>query len=175
MKGPDGQPLIEFLATVPNTEEGAYQVGYYMCYSFGRGADTYNQSDLRGRQARKHWSGLEDGEMVNVSTASVSSGTGYSGGTSSMAFSAVHNADQYPLAPICAWHINTLLSIGEPVWVIFENGNVEYPIIIGQFGTRCSVGAFTLSGGSSSRYTGPGSGTVLVQILQLQEKHLKSL
>lgn len=54
----------------------------------------------------------------------------------------------YPKANSCVWQDRTPLSTGDAVWIMFENGDINYPVIIGQLGSSVSE---ELSGTSSSR------------------------
>lgn len=54
----------------------------------------------------------------------------------------------YPKANSCVWQGRTPLSTGDAVWLMFENGDINYPIIMGQIGSNVSE---ELSGTSSSR------------------------
>lgn len=54
----------------------------------------------------------------------------------------------YPKANSCVWQGRTPLSTGDAVWLMFENGDINYPVIMGQIGSNVSE---QLSGTSSSR------------------------
>lgn len=41
----------------------------------------------------------------------------------------------YPIAQICSWNVCAELKVGDPVWIIFENGDIEFPIIVGSLGS----------------------------------------
>lgn len=53
----------------------------------------------------------------------------------------------YPKAQMCAWQMRTQLSVGDAVWVMFENGDANYPVIMGQLGATLPLG--NIGGGYS--------------------------
>lgn len=42
--------------------------------------------------------------------------------------------NDYPVAPISCWEVCPQLETGDQVWVIFENGDAEFPIVVGSLG-----------------------------------------
>ena len=40
----------------------------------------------------------------------------------------------YPIANQCCWQVRSDLKTGDAVWVMFENGDVNYPVILGSLG-----------------------------------------
>ena len=64
---------------------------------------------------------------------------------------------RYTKANSSWWSARTELKVGDAVWVMFENGNVEFPIIVGQFAANVPVageGSGT-SGGTQSVISTP--------------------
>ena len=55
----------------------------------------------------------------------------------------VFNKADYPLANTCSWQVRPGFMSGDPVFVMFENGNGLYPVIVGQLGTTLKVGDLT--------------------------------
>ncbi len=47
--------------------------------------------------------------------------------------------NDYPIANSCVWQARTVMDTGECVWVMFENGDVNYPVIMGQVGSNISI------------------------------------
>ena len=41
----------------------------------------------------------------------------------------------YPIAQICSWNVCPELKLGDAVWVMFENGDSEFPVIVGSLGS----------------------------------------
>lgn len=68
----------------------------------------------------------------------------------------------YPKASICSWQVRTPLATGDAVYIMFENGNINYPVIVGQLGTTLPLG--TIGGGSSgdSNDNSNSSGTISI-------------
>lgn len=72
--------------------------------------------------------------------------------------------DDYPSANSCVWQTRTTLQAGDSVWIMFENGDINYPVVVGQLGSTISssvnFGAGTIpnsGGGLESGYlTGYG-------------------
>lgn len=55
----------------------------------------------------------------------------------------------YPEAQICSWSVCPEVKTGEPVWVMFENGDAEHPVIIGDLGSVLpDISTLFFSGGS---------------------------
>lgn len=42
--------------------------------------------------------------------------------------------NDYPLAQICSWSVCPKLKMGDQTWVMFENGDAEFPVVIGSLG-----------------------------------------
>ena len=83
-------------------------------------------------------SGLLDSEQGNVFTTAF-------GTTLNMKF------QDYPNAQICCWIGRSELKVGDSVWVVFENGDIEYPIVIGMLGSTMPYGTLAaLVGGSNA-------------------------
>lgn len=69
----------------------------------------------------------------------------------------------YPLAQSCCWEVRTPLEVGDAVYVMFENGDANYPVVMGNLGktvellqnATASAGASS-SGGNSSSSGGSG-------------------
>lgn len=57
---------------------------------------------------------------------------------------------QYPKANIQSWQVRPPLNIGDAVWLIFENGNIQQPTIVGQLGTVLPLGDLQSGEGNSS-------------------------
>lgn len=65
--------------------------------------------------------------------------------------------NDYPKANSCVWMGRTPISSGDTVWVMFENGDINYPVIMGQIGSNVAdmLNANGATGGSSdATYTG---------------------
>ena len=61
--------------------------------------------------------------------------------------------NDYPIANSCVWQARTVMDTGECVWVMFENGDVNYPVIMGQVGSNIALTwdvASLMSGASGS-------------------------
>lgn len=76
----------------------------------------------------------------------------------------------YPIANAIWWKVRTQLNVGDPVWVMFENGNINYPILAGVFGTKVPLasefsGSYAPGGGIASF----GDSTVIDMSGQLDE------
>ena len=56
----------------------------------------------------------------------------------------------YPKAQLCAWQVRTPLVVGDAVWVMFENGDANYPVVVGQLGTLLPKATMTTAEGSIS-------------------------
>lgn len=41
----------------------------------------------------------------------------------------------YPMATAACWAVRSSLKTGDAVWLVFENGDINYPVILGQFAT----------------------------------------
>ena len=82
--------------------------------------------------------------------------------------------NDYPIANSCVWQARTLLQTGECVWVMFENGDVNYPVILGQVGSNialtwdvASLMAGSGSGSSSNiEYTGDNASYVFQRLIE---------
>ena len=62
----------------------------------------------------------------------------------------------YVIANSIWWKVRTELKVGDPVWIMFENGNANFPIIMGLFGSAVPLASeFYGTTGSSV----PGSAT----------------
>ena len=46
--------------------------------------------------------------------------------------------DDYPSANSCVWQTRTALQAGGSVWIMFENGDINYPVVVGQLGSTIS-------------------------------------
>ena len=62
----------------------------------------------------------------------------------------------YIIANSVWWKVRTELKVGDPVWIMFENGNANFPIIVGLFGSVVPL-ASEFSGTLNSSV--PGSAT----------------
>ena len=56
-------------------------------------------------------------------------------------------ADEFPKAMKVAWQVRTKLKKEDPIWIIFENGNGQHPMIVGQLGTTLKAGSIIVGGG----------------------------
>lgn len=68
----------------------------------------------------------------------------------------------YPIANGSCWSVRTPLSTGDPVWIAFENGNSEYPIMLGNIASSVpeyTEGVFGSGDSYSSGSYYEGSGT----------------
>lgn len=77
----------------------------------------------------------------------------------------------YPLANGIWWKVRTELKPGDAVWVTFEHGNMDHPIIVGQFGTTVPLASEfngTIGGGESGGAS-YGDSTVIDKSGQLEE------
>lgn len=63
------------------------------------------------------------------------------------------NHPYYPKANIQSWQLRPPLKTGDAVWVIFENGNIQYPTIVGQLGTVLPLGNLQGGGGGVGNTT----------------------
>ena len=41
--------------------------------------------------------------------------------------------EEYPKAVMCCWQVVTELQTGDAIWLMFENGDINFPVIMGQF------------------------------------------
>lgn len=79
----------------------------------------------------------------------------------------VMKMSDYPMAQFCNWKVRTPLKPGDSVYVMFENGDSNYPVVIGNLGNTVQLLTGTGSSGSGSSggsYTGTGlvgTGTLL--------------
>lgn len=59
----------------------------------------------------------------------------------------------YPLAQLSSWRCRPELNVGDAVWICFENGDANYPVIIGYLGNTLDIytgsGLFISNGGSA--------------------------
>lgn len=65
----------------------------------------------------------------------------------------------YPKASICSWQVRTALNVGDAVYIMFENGNINYPVIVGQLGTTLPLGTIGGTGLSGGEYASGGGST----------------
>ena len=64
----------------------------------------------------------------------------------------------YPIAQVCSWGVCPQFKLGEQVWVMFENGDSEFPVVIGDLASTLSLASepvATSSGGGI--YVGSGT------------------
>lgn len=73
--------------------------------------------------------------------------------------------DRYPIARICAWQVRTKLEVGDSVWIMFENGDINFPIIVGQLGTTLPIGG--IGKGSRGRSSINSNNATIVKIFNL--------
>lgn len=70
----------------------------------------------------------------------------------------------YPTAHLCAMFTVFPLELGDAVWVIFENGDVNYPFILGRLGSTLDEGdlleVLAGSGGTGSSTSSSGSSSL---------------
>lgn len=62
----------------------------------------------------------------------------------------------YPVAQLCNWKYRWELQVGEVVWVTFENGNSQHPVILGDLGSTVKMWAGTGSGTATGYAVGSG-------------------
>ena len=79
----------------------------------------------------------------------------------------------YPKANSCVWQGQTPLSTGDAVWLMFENGDINYPIIMGQIGSTVTLYwnmANMISGSDSTNsvYTGDTISYIFDRLLEKQ-------
>ena len=86
--------------------------------------------------------------------------------------SLVMTLNDYPVAQISCWKFCPEVKLGEPVWVVFENADSEYPIILGDLGailpllSQAAISGGSSSGGSSGSSGGSyavGIGSTIIQ------------
>lgn len=67
--------------------------------------------------------------------------------------------EDYPTAQLSAWIGRMPIKSGEAVWVSFENGDSEFPIIMGSLGSTLPLGDFTqvIGSGGKTNYQYGGS------------------
>lgn len=64
--------------------------------------------------------------------------------------------NDYPIAQICSWSFCPELKMGDQTWVMFENGDAEFPVVIGSLGAvlpdiesiKASAAANSMFGGT---------------------------
>ena len=106
---------------------------------------------------------------LNVSASRNSAGgltvTSYSSSTTSSNSVPNNNSlvmalNDYPVAQISCWKFCPEVKLGEPVWVVFENADSEYPIILGDLGAILPLlSQAAISGGGGSGGSGGSSGS----------------
>ena len=56
----------------------------------------------------------------------------------------------FPIAQICSWSVCPKMNMGDQSWVMFENGDAEFPVIVGDLGAILpDISTVKFSGGNS--------------------------